>query len=432
MGGAKRRRVSSRCRRNTQECNKCTLDTLPPEILGIILKMLPLHDVACIVRLVSRRCSDIAATVLNTEFLVAGTKLDTTIKRMENLTNIVKNYNELLECNKVLNFLELIRCQYRMLKAVTWRYTHPRSRGLPASCFYGGKILDNLNCLLQTIYDVCRRSCVFSYVDLQIFMRSCDNFMDHFEKVTECRINRSALISGCKLVDVLDCLEEGRQVLSLRISPRTGNPMVSMHVKYVLKRAWFTGLHVPNANNECSWRDKQRYMYLRLRRLIGSYNKHLLYKLHHERILRITMLSPRRPPSRRLPPRRPPLASTYSGYGEYGGQLFYYGNMSEYAYENKFKSTRTSSAENTGGELEVTDKPCFDLIIGVQLRCSPELAPLKTKMNLQTDSLDGFDTNLRKELYLKLSIKCAASKVNRLPDNFTWEVRGRAENRLRC
>lgn len=64
-----------------------------------------------------------------------------------------------------------------------------RSRGLPISCFYGGRILDNLNCLLQMVFNPCRGSRVFSYVDLQIFVRTCENFMDHFEKVTERKVN---------------------------------------------------------------------------------------------------------------------------------------------------------------------------------------------------------------------------------------------------
>lgn len=71
-----------------------------------------------------------------------------------------------------------------------------------------------------------------------------------------------------------------------------------------------------------------------------------------------------------LSPRRPPPASTYSGYGEYGGQFFYYGNMSKYAYENRFKSARLGNAENTGGELEgkINRPPQFDLVIGIELR----------------------------------------------------------------
>lgn len=137
-----------------------------------------------------------------------------------------------------------------------------------------------------------------------------------------------------------------------------------MQLKYVLRRAWFTCLRVPNTNNEHCWRDRQRYMYFRLRRLVSSFNKHLFHKLHYERklVLRTTASS--------VTSRKPPPASTYSGYGEYGGQFFYYGNMSKYAYENKFKYARSSNAENTGGELqERTNKPHrFDLVIRVQLR----------------------------------------------------------------
>ncbi|XP_020300155.1 uncharacterized protein LOC109863898 isoform X2 [Pseudomyrmex gracilis] len=368
--GAKRRRLASQCEQNArrrEQRSRCTLDALPLEILSIILKMLTLHEVACIVRLVSRRCSDIAATVLNSEFLVAGIRLETAIKRTESLMNSAETDAELLERSEIFNALELVRSQYRMLKAVTWRYTHSRSRGSSStSCFYGGRVLDNLNCLLRNILNPCSEnfSNLLSY-DLQIFTLNCENFMDHFEKVTERKMNKSALISGCKIVDVLDCLGEGRQVLSSRILSRTGNPVISMQLRYVLRRAWFTCLKIPNANNEHCWRDKQRYMYLRLRRLVNSFNKHLFHKLHHERNLvhRKRELSSLR---------KPPPASTYSGYGDYGGQFFYYGNMNKYAYENRFKYPRLVNTEiQTGTELEEESNnrsPRFDLIIGVQLR----------------------------------------------------------------
>lgn len=72
-----------------------------------------------------------------------------------------------------------------------------------------------------------------------------------------------------------------------------------------------------------------------------------------------------------LPPRKLPPASIYSGYGEYGGQFFYYGNMSKYAYDYKFKHARPGNVENTSGELEQeTNRPQFDLVIMVELRWS--------------------------------------------------------------
>lgn len=42
-------------KRTTEKCiYDHTLDTLPPEVLEVILRLLPLHDVATAVRLVSR------------------------------------------------------------------------------------------------------------------------------------------------------------------------------------------------------------------------------------------------------------------------------------------------------------------------------------------------------------------------------------------
>lgn len=57
---------------------------------------------------------------------MVGTKLEAAIKRTENLLNNVKSDTELFEYNNIFNALEIIRSQYQMLRAVTWRYTHPR------------------------------------------------------------------------------------------------------------------------------------------------------------------------------------------------------------------------------------------------------------------------------------------------------------------
>lgn len=57
-----------------------------------------------------------------------------------------------------------------------------------------------------------------------------------------------------------------------------------------MKRAWFTSLDVSKKAEENSWRDEQRFMYLRLRRLVGSVNEHLFENLHyeHELLLQVT------------------------------------------------------------------------------------------------------------------------------------------------
>nr|XP_031831925.1 uncharacterized protein LOC116426727 [Nomia melanderi] len=398
------------------------LNTLPPEVLEMIFRLLPLHEVATTVRLVSRHCSTVAAAVLNTAFLAVGARLEGLMSRVDETIRQVKTDEETLACSRALNALELTKMQYKLLRAVTWRYTHPPSenRQFPRLCFYAGSLLDDLNDLLNRLAKchalvVDSRDTLSSAVD---FINVCKRFMNFFEKVSERRVNRSALISGCKVVDVLDCLIEGRQVLSLKVTKkRTGGNTVNMKLRYVMKRAWFTCLAVSRNAEENSWRDEQRFMYLRLRRLVGSVNEHLLESLHYENELHL-----------QIPlsfPLKPPPASTYSGYGEYGGQFFYYGNMNKYAYESKFvhNTNPLNAMHNT--EQQVQWPPCFDLVIEVELKCTSELAPLAVWPLLKSDEFEAYETRKFKDqqLVLKMTVVCPASVANRLPDTFVWELR---------
>lgn len=65
-----------------------------------------------------------------------------------------------------------------------------------------------------------------------------------------------------------------------------------MKLKYTMKRAWFTCLEVSKNTEKKTWRDEQRFMYLRLRRLVGSVNEHLFENLHyeHELLLQVTFM----------------------------------------------------------------------------------------------------------------------------------------------
>lgn len=60
-----------------------------------------------------------------------------------------------------------------------------------------------------------------------------------------------------------------------------------MRLQYVLKHAWFVCLRVPNTNDEHCWSDRQRYMYLRLRRLVSTVNRHRLHKMQFELFIKL-------------------------------------------------------------------------------------------------------------------------------------------------
>ena len=123
-------------------------------------------------------------------------------------------------------------------------------------------------------------------------------------------------------------------------------------------------------------------------------------------------------------PVRPPPASTYSGYGEYGGRFFYYGNMNKYAYETNF--VRTVNTANLTVETEQVQRPpSFNLVIEIELKCTPDLAPLAARSILKSDEFKTHEmrTCRNQQLYLRMNVVCPASLANRLPGNFVWELR---------
>lgn len=199
MSSNKRQRLSSTCsqtkdnQRHRDISRSHTLDTLPPEVLEMILRFLSLHDVASSIRLVSRHCSIVAVSVLNGAFLAADTKLKSAMNYIEATMPKVSTESDLLVCSKAFNVLELIKAQYRMLRAVTWRYTHPPKREkLPRLCFYAGSLLDDLNNLLR-LARIHPSTLVGTHgpnVSVTCFITLCKRFMNYFEKVSERKVNR--------------------------------------------------------------------------------------------------------------------------------------------------------------------------------------------------------------------------------------------------
>lgn len=125
---------------------------------------------------------------------MACAKLDGIIKRNENVMKTTKTDAELFACSKALDALELIKAQYKMLRAVTWRYTHPptKQQKFPRLCFYAGSLLDNLNELLSQIskYHSSIIGPRTAESTISSFIAICKRFMNFFEKVSERRVNR--------------------------------------------------------------------------------------------------------------------------------------------------------------------------------------------------------------------------------------------------
>lgn len=132
--------------------------------------------------------------MLNGAFHAAGSRMEALMVRVDGRMRSTKSDTELVACSKALNALEVIRSQYKMLRAVTWRYTHPptRRQPFPRLCFYAGGLLDNLNELLSRVARFHHSVVGPRTADSSVacFSAACKRFMNFFEKVSERRVNR--------------------------------------------------------------------------------------------------------------------------------------------------------------------------------------------------------------------------------------------------
>lgn len=99
--------------------------------------------------------------------------------------------------------------------------------------------------------------------------------------------------------------------------------------------------------------------------------------------------------------------------------------MNKYAYESKFIQTLNPLNATLETRQQMQRPPSFDLVIEIELKCSPELAPLAVQTGLKSDEFEAYETKTyrHQQLFLRMSVTCPASITNRLPGNFVWELR---------
>lgn len=100
--------------------------------------------------------------------------------------------------------------QYRLLRAVTWRYvSSPCSGSVPLSCFYGGQVLDGFRIIAQ-LAPASSNNTDFVWFALYVFV-ACTRFMNHFEEITEPQFNTDYSVSVLKIIDLLDCIMDDEE-----------------------------------------------------------------------------------------------------------------------------------------------------------------------------------------------------------------------------
>ena len=186
-----------------------------------------------------------------------------------------------------------------MTKALIWRYVYGLHPPIEI-CMFGGKLVDKISSYLSTGYEHRRTKTVKSIHYLSIM------FQDYYEEEIEKPVTRHFNISGAKILDLLDCMEEevGQKLKNIELEvyePNKGNEslmapnlvkiLLSYNIflfldiyrlfcTYVIPRAWFT-IYMSD-----KWKDfnkRHRFLSNSVRRLVDRHNEYILKDQHvHE------------------------------------------------------------------------------------------------------------------------------------------------------
>ncbi|KAJ3646283.1 hypothetical protein Zmor_023876 [Zophobas morio] len=317
---------------------------MPLEILQNVFKFITYHELSEKVRKVNRKFKLAAEDLLNKSF-------KTLSKKLQNLTVTVLKAMECTEDDmeikclcRLLNLLDIINFQQTVIMATIWRYVYNEFYRTHRSCMYGGLILDLYDLILYKFtmnpYQIYGPAVVKDYAlpeEIKHVIHLTKNFCIHFDKVSEEPIKQPLSISGCKIVDLLDCATHAAK--NVVFERTTGNTFSAKYC-YYLQNAWFVAFGIP-PDKEMSLKQKQRMMHMRIRRIILAHTEIFMQQHHYEREMLV----------RPNPIIKKPSVVVYTGYGDVHDTFFCYGAMNDAAYLQKFHLQEEQNDEDGEDEF---------------------------------------------------------------------------------
>ncbi|KAH0810866.1 hypothetical protein GEV33_011924 [Tenebrio molitor] len=359
---------------------------MPLEILQNVFKFITYQELSDRVRKVNRKFKLAAEDLLNKSFKTLSKKLQnltsTTFRAIESTQDDME-----LKCLcRLLNLLDIINFQQTVIMATIWRYVYNEFYRTQKSCMYGGLILDLYDLFLYKFtmkpYQIYGPAVVKDYAlpeEVKHIIHLTKNFCIHFDKVSEEPIKHALSVSGCKILDLLDCATYGSR--SVIFERATGNTFSAKYC-YFLQNAWFVAFGI-SPDREMSLKQKQRMMHMRIRRIILAHTEMFMQQQQYERELLV----------RSYPTMKKPSVVVYTGYGDVHDTFFCYGAMNDAAYLQKFHLHEEQNDEDVEDELhnegvppnpdELDDQDDFLLVphlgleIDIRIDCPLAYAPYK-------------------------------------------------------
>ncbi|XP_060521458.1 uncharacterized protein LOC132699027 isoform X2 [Cylas formicarius] len=285
------------------------------------------------VRQVNRRFKVVAEDRLNLVFKKIEATLDALINAVEISLGYTRDNMEISCITKLLNMLEILKLQYTIIIATIWRYVYNGYYKTCKSSMYAGLIIDTFDAFIwkfkvcpNLLYGPAILNAYSLPPEVSGIILMTKQFCVHFDKINEERLPDSLVLSGCKILDILNCSRFADKRLHFE---RQHGSTYQAKYSFFFKNSWFMAVPIISAKRvELS--QKQRLMHMRLRRIVLAHND---MNLQQEQFCRENLIRPRSPTTIKAPG-----SNVYTGFGDVEDIFYYYGVMNEAAYAQRFGS----------------------------------------------------------------------------------------------
>ncbi|XP_018326406.1 uncharacterized protein LOC108737799 [Agrilus planipennis] len=398
---------------------KSPILTMPTEILQKIFRKMTCEELSVSVRLVNRRFKILAEDLLNSEFLLLYNRLQSS-KDLVAFSLQSSSHDSDINCySKFLSAIDILIFHYTLVRATIWRYIYYDMRK-SILCMYGGKIVDDMHSVLNKLLTIKDTSGTYHVLQVlpamvQQLCVLCKQFNISFEKGSEMPINKSPLISGAKILDILNCATNCVKTVGYE---RLRKNMYVTSVQYYFTNSWFVSFNIPSKKSR-NMAEKMRLMFMRVRRIVNAHSEMSLENDSYERELSLQ-------PDSSLRVKKPPNA-IYTGYGEVGRSFFFYGVMNEGAYFQKFVRDYLEEDEDDDADAQATS-PNLGIRFKIELTCSIELAPYDFVKKISEDItiIRELNRNAAKDekriFEMNMQIDCPGAANARLPSVYNMRL----------
>ncbi|XP_030758766.1 uncharacterized protein LOC115884348 [Sitophilus oryzae] len=416
---------------------------VPTEVLQNIFKRISYHELSTKIRLVNRRFKTVAEDMLNIGFKCLEKKIQNLIRMTDISLGYTRDDMEIKCISKLLCMLEILNLQYAIIVATIWRYVYNDYYRTPRFCMYAGLIIDThesffykfSHCPCQLYAAPVLRDYSLPQEVMKIIQMT-KSFCVHFDKTNEEPLTNSCVLSGCKILDLLDCSKFCERIV--HFERKTGDNFFAKY-SYFFKNSWFVAMPIP-PTKDMEWSQKQRMMHMRLRRIVLAHNDMYLQQDQYQR--EIALRYDHRTSIKK------PGNNVYTGYGDIEDRFFYYGVMNDGAFIQKFHPDEGNEEQDdeddindnpvqNRGDVELVrvnseedvfySLPYLGFRVDVTVCCSPIYAPLKFMKTLSHDDRRKVSRkhSVKDVTHIHMDFECFGAHYARLPTRYQYVFRPR-------